>query len=225
MKRVAFFTVLMLVTGATFAQNFQLHYDFREERQYFTSTLEMFKPDKYGATYWFVDVDYDYRHDGYKSASLSYLEIARYINLPLGNLSATVQYNDGLIGTPVGRIPLGPVWLGGVSYPINLGFITLNTDLLYRMKYNSDAPDAQITFVWTKTTLEGKITIDGFMDIWSEDKADGSGKQMVLLTEPQIWTNVTDHLAFGSEVEISKNFYGGTSNVKIFPTIAMKWNF
>jgi len=225
MKRVSFFAVLMLITSAVFAQNLQIHYDFREERQYYTTTLEMFKPDEYGATFFFVDMDYDYRHDGFKSASLSYLEIARYVSIPVGNLSVTLQYNDGIIGTPVGGFPLGPVWLGGVSYPVNLGFITLNTDLLYRHSYSSDAPDAQLTFVWTKTLLEDKITFTGFMDIWSQDKMDEDGKEMVLLTEPQIWTHITDHLSFGSEIEISKNFLPGEDDVKIFPTVAMKWNF
>jgi hypothetical protein len=41
------------------AQNIQQHYDFGKDRDYFTTTLEMFKPDEYGSTYFFVDFDYN----------------------------------------------------------------------------------------------------------------------------------------------------------------------
>lgn len=42
------------------AQNLQLHYDFGQDRKFFTSTLEMFKPDTLGSTFWFVDFDFNF---------------------------------------------------------------------------------------------------------------------------------------------------------------------
>ena len=56
------------------AQNLQLHYDFWKGRQYLTSTVEMFKPDKHGSTFFFVDMDYDLSDAKVK---LAYWEIAR----------------------------------------------------------------------------------------------------------------------------------------------------
>lgn len=220
MKRLFFVSALLLFTGSLFAQNLQIHYDFSKDRQFVTTTLEMFKPDKYGSTFWFVDMDYNDNHDGYKSASLSYWEIARYVNLPIDKLSATVQYNDGTVAS----FPLGPIWLFGLSYPVDLGFMTINTDILYRTAYNSDAPDAQLTLVWFKNFFKGHVTFDGFLDLWTQDKPGENGKQFVLLTEPQIWYNITDHLSAGSEVEISKNFLP-SDDVEVKPTIALKWNF
>ncbi len=220
MKRIIISLFLMLITGSLSAQNFQFHYDFSKDRKYVTTTLEMFKPDKYGSTFWFVDMDYNKKHNGYKSVSLSYWEIARYINLPLDKLTATVQYNDGTVA----GAPLGPIWLFGVSYPIDFGFITLNTDLLYRIAYDSNAPDAQLTTVWFKNFFQGKLTFDGFLDFWTQDKSSGNEKQFVLLTEPQIWYNLGEHLSVGSEVEISRNFLS-QKRVEVKPTIAMKWNF
>ena len=69
--------------------------------------------------------------------------------------------------------------------------------------------------------------IQAHYDFWRGEKADGHG-QMVILTEPQFWYNVTPHLSFGSEIEISNNFIYNTYNDKSFfvnPTIAAKWNF
>jgi hypothetical protein len=224
MKRLIVFMFLILA-GRAFSQNLQLHYDFGKDRKYFTSTIEMFKPDEYGSTFFFVDMDYN--RGGNNSVSLAYWEISRYVNLPFVNgLSATVQYNDGMLhikGTNM-DVPLGHIWLAGLSYPINLGFVTLNTDFLFRKDYLSEnKADGQLTTTWFVPFLSGKFQFDGFMDIWST-KQSGENK-VVLLTEPQIWFNLTNHLAVGSEVEISNNFIPGENSVQVNPTLAAKWNF
>ena len=62
------------------AQNVQLHYDFGgalydkdlHGRPVLTSTVEMFKADKWGSTYFFVDMDYTS-----KGVAAGYWEIAR----------------------------------------------------------------------------------------------------------------------------------------------------
>ena len=40
----------MAFGAAVKAQNLQVHYDFGKDRKQITTTLEMFKPDKYGST-------------------------------------------------------------------------------------------------------------------------------------------------------------------------------
>jgi len=218
-KGILFIFVLFGIS--TFAQNFQLHYDFGKDRKYFTSTFEMYKQDEYGATYWFVDIDYN--HPGNKSASLAYYEIARYILLPLPvkNISATVQYNDGT--APWG--PLGHIWLVGLSYPINLGLFTLNTDVLYRKDYFSKGGDMQITGVWYIPVFDGKLILTGFFDLWSTKNFATDKRDFVFLSEPQWWINVTNHLGLGGEVEISNNFIPGKTTVQVNPTLGFKWTF
>lgn len=209
----------MLILG----QNLQLHYDYGDGRNYLTSTIEMFKPDEYGATFFFFDMDYNYQ-EGDKSTSLAYLELARYISIPVDKFSVTIQYNDGIIGENYAwSAPLGPVWLGGLSYPLDLGFITLNTDVLFRKSRNSDAPDAQLTIVWNKKFLNDKLTFMGFFDLWSQDKMTEDGKEPVLLTEPQLWYGVSKHLSIGGEIELSKNFV--SDDFEIMPTLGLKWQF
>ena len=47
--RKAIFALMLLVAMSAQAQtNLQFHYDFGENRNYVTTTLEMFKPDKWG---------------------------------------------------------------------------------------------------------------------------------------------------------------------------------
>jgi hypothetical protein len=217
-----------------YAQNLQVHYDFGEDRKYITSTLEMFKPDEFGATFFFVD--FDYNLPGNNSMSLAYFEIARYVNV-YKQLALTVQYNDGFI---VGTAPnfsgnaaytLNQSWLGGVSYPIDLGFVTLNTDVLAKRIYGSEGLDAQLTIVWFVPFLDNRINFTGFLDFWSQDiklrnfMSSSDKKEMVFLAEPQIWFNVINHLAIGTEIEISNNFLPVQKEVKVNPTLALKWNF
>lgn len=63
----AFF--LTFVSFVTCAQNIQLHYDLG--RNSLTSTVEMFRPDDWGSTFFFVDFDYHWKASG------AYWEISR----------------------------------------------------------------------------------------------------------------------------------------------------
>lgn len=219
MKKLFLLFVLIFASNA-FAQNIQLHYDLGEDREYFTSTIEMFKPDEYGATFFFVD--FDYNASGNKSINLAYFEIARYISIPgAGGLSGTVQYNDGT--APWG--PLGHIVMAGASYPIDLGFVTLNTDLLFRKDYLSEGSDVQLTTVWFVPFFDGKLTFTGFLDVWTGEYWYTDGKEVVLLTEPQLWYNIDSHLSIGGEVEISSNFIPLTDGIEVNPTLGVKWNF
>ena len=69
----------LLLCAALHAQNVQFHYDFGRaaydrlgDRPLWTTTVEMFKPDKWGSTFFFVDMDY--KSDGVASF---YWEISR----------------------------------------------------------------------------------------------------------------------------------------------------
>ncbi len=220
MKKFVVLFFLVFAT-ATLAQNFQLHYDLGEDRKYITSTIEMFKPDKFGATFFFVD--FDYNATGNKTMSLAYFEIARYFSIPgVEKLSATVQYNDGT--APWGR--LGSIWLGGASYAFDLSIGSVSVDILYRKDYLSlTSSNVQGTVVWFLPFLDGKLTLTGFLDVWTGEYWYSGGSTVVLLTEPQIWYNVWENLNLGGEVEISNNFLPGTDGFQFKPTLGFKWVF
>ena len=78
MKRILL--ALLLVSGlfSAQAQNIQLHYDLGKDRKFFTSTVEMFRPDNWGTSFFFIDMDYssDVRNVN-NGISLAYWEIAR----------------------------------------------------------------------------------------------------------------------------------------------------
>lgn len=64
--------------------NAQILYDFGTDRKFVTLTLEMFKQDKWGSTYFFVDHDFNYDKMvvGVKNIAQggTYTEISRALN-------------------------------------------------------------------------------------------------------------------------------------------------
>ncbi|WP_108822958.1 DUF5020 family protein [Dysgonomonas sp. Marseille-P4361] len=231
MKKVLVTLALLVLSCVGFAQNIQLHFDPRHalhgdkisEKNYFTATFEMFKPDKWGSTFMFVDLDFNQSRGNIGTA---YLEIARDLKLGKSPIMAHVEFNGGLASW--GKIP--NAYLAGASYATNLGGVNLSTYVAY--KYHAFARvsnDVQWTVTWGVNLLNDKLTLSGFLDLWTENKdrshaTSSNDKKVVLLTEPQIWYNVTPNLSLGSEIEISNNFLPYNKTV-VNPTLAAKWNF
>jgi len=78
-----------------------------------------------------------------------------------------------------------------------------------------------------KQTIAWRIYgfVDGNKNLTGE--GDLTGKRLILLSEPQIWYNLTSHFSAGSEIELSYNFVNKftESRFRALPTLAAKWNF
>lgn len=236
LKKVLFTLVLIVSSFSIYAQNLQLHFDPRHalhgdkisEKNYFTATFEMFKPDKWGSTFMFVDLDFNQSRGNIGTA---YMEIARDIKLGKSPIMAHVEFNGGVGNAETIGFSIANAYMAGASYSTMVGKANIGTYLVY--KYNAFAKvsnDVQWTVTWGVDLLNNKVRICGFLDVWTQDKkatlGDGhSGKHVVLLTEPQFWYNLTPNLALGSEIEISNNFLKRKDKAYINPTIAAKWNF
>jgi len=224
MKKLLTGIFLFAAIASQAQTNLQVNYDFGKNRKYVTSTLEMFKPDKWGNTFFFVDFDFNYDAD--KNPGLAYMEIARCINTWGGPFSAHVEYNGGLGGYPGGSYPINNAWLAGLDYGIhNADYSkTLNLKALYKHIVGKQE-SAQFTAVWGLHFMDRKISFTGFADIWLEDNTFGAvTTKTVFIAEPQLWYNFTQNLSAGGEVEIASNF-AGTKGVQVNPTLGVKWNF
>lgn len=86
LRKVLFLVLSLTLFQQAMAQvNMQVFYDMGTDRKFVTMTLEMFKADKWGNTYFFIDHDFNYKqHDDTQKNSLApggtYLEIARCLN-------------------------------------------------------------------------------------------------------------------------------------------------
>ncbi len=234
MKRNNLILLLVFAVTGAFAQNVQLHYDFGKDRQYPTTTVEMFRPDKWGSTFFFVDMDYN--ANNVKGVSLAYWEIARAINLGKTPLAFHAEYNGGFGQFPGdlfnGAYTINGAWLGGVDYVWNKSDFSRGFTFQVLYKYIRDKHDAafQLTGVWYMHFLNKKMTFSGFADFWREDNAFLNDNEsldetkFMFLSEPQLWYNFTPNISLGTEIELSSNF-GGVKGFAVNPTLAAKWTF
>lgn len=247
MKR---FLLLILLVGAmsATAQNVQLHYDFgrhaykslnnenkADARAALTSTVEMFRPDKGGSTFFFVDMNYN------QGVSGAYWEISRELNFwqnsKMSWLSAHIEYNGGLeIGKPRSTAPgvsYDDAFLFGATYSghskdfSKTWSITASYKLIPRNSMTMH--NFQITGVWGMTFARGYMSFIGFIDFWREHRA-WQNTSYILLAEPQLWFNFNAikgceklNLSIGTEVELSNNFVN--KGFYAIPTAAVKWTF
>ena len=236
MRKVFFFVLAAMAAFTAQAQNIQLHYDFGRNiytgeesgRQKVTITLEQFKADKWGSWYYFVDVDLSSHF-----TESAYTEISREFKLGKQSpFAAHVEYDGGLSRSG----SFQQAGLIGAAYNGHTADFskTWSVQLLYKQFFKSydnthSYASAQLTGVWGLNFFNKKLTFSGFIDFWRGEKADSHGC-LVILSEPQLWYNFTEHFSVGTEWEFSNNFiYNSdpTSDKTFFwnPTVAVKWNF
>lgn len=223
MKKLLLIAIFFIAFVSVKAQNIQTHYDFGKDRNYLTTTLEMFKPDKYGNTFFFVD--FDYGVNGTKGVSMAYMEIARCLKFWDSPFSAHIEYNGGFGQfAPGSAYQINDAWLSGVDYSWNAKDYSKGISLkaLYKnIRGNEYRNSFQLTAVWYAHFFDKKISFTGFADFWREKTHLG---KFVFISEPQLWFNLTESFSIGSEVEFSQDF-AGMEGFNTKPTIAAKWNF
>lgn len=239
MKKILLSTLLWMATIPMFAQlNVQLHYDFADalygkelsNRPHWTATIENFKADKWGSTYFFVDLDF-----GGNTMKSAYAEISREFKLGTSPFAAHVEYNGGLSGGG----SYNDAYLAGAAWSwANQDFSkTFSFQVLYKYlarQVVGSKHSWQLTTVWGIHFAKGLCTFSGYADVWHDNSVKGN---LVLSSEPQFWFNlnalesVPDDflLSLGTEVELTKSLVWPTDGLNdrfyAIPTLAAKWTF
>ena len=230
-RLIAVIAVALFGTATAFGQNIQMHYDFG--RNCATTTVEMFRPDKGGSTFFFVDFDYSPKVSG------AYWEIAREIcfwqESKLNWLSAHIEYNGGL-NTAAGSF--NNAFLAGLTYSGHSKDWSKTWSITASYKVipgtigllgQTQPHNFQITGVWNLDLFNHWISFNGFADFWREARP-WQNTKFIFITEPQLWVNLNNikgwekvRLSVGTEVELSCNFV--QKGFKALPTVALKWTF
>ena len=235
MKKLAaiLFLAVMFIAmpSKTSAQNIQLHHDI--DRNATTTTVEMFRPDAAGSTFFFIDLDYSPKVSG------AYWEISRefcfWKESKLNWLSVHAEFNGGM-NSEAGSF--NNAWLGGLTYSGHSSDWSKTWSLSAMYKYIPGTVDTkgkrqvhnfQITGVWNLDFFDHWISFNGFADFWREHRA-WQDTEFIFLAEPQLWVNLNKFkgwekigLSLGTEVEISHNFV--EKGFEAMPTLAAKWTF
>lgn len=235
MKKLASILILTMLfvtmSSEAFGQNVQIHHDL--EREATTTTVEMFRPDAGGSTFFFVDLDYSPKVSG------AYWEIARefcfWQQSKFNWLSVHAEFNGGM-SSEAGSF--NNSWLAGLTYSGHSQDWSKTWSLSAMYKYIPGTVDTkgkkqvhnfQLTGVWNLDFFNHWISFNGFADFWREHRA-WQGTEFIFLAEPQLWVNLKNikgwekvNLSLGTEVEISNNFV--EEGFEVMPTLAAKWTF
>lgn len=235
MRKNFLFLLFALCLGITAqAQNVQLHYDFgrmlnradQPSRPNLTTTVEMFRPDSWGNTFFFVDMNY--QTAGVTSA---YWEISREFSLGKTPLALHVEFDGGLSN----QFSFNNAYLAGLTYAYNNKDYSAGFTLTPMYKYleKQGRPHSyQLTGTWYMNFAQGLLTFSGFADLWGDRNFVTGDNMTVFLTEPQLWFNLNKlrgvdpkfNLSIGTEWELSSNF-AVRGKFVVNPTLAIKWAF
>lgn len=223
-------------------QNVQFLYDLGHTlygdltgRPNITTTVEMFKPDKWGSTFLFTDIDY--YTDG---AAGVYWEITRKFTVHK-EWALHLEYNGGATSIEHTAIAsrfqhavlVGPSW-NWVSANHQNNF---SVSALYKQYFKGMGRKAfssvQGTVVWGFNFVNGLLTASGFCDVWYDPDVKG---KVSFLSQPQFWVNLNTlkgmdgiNLSLGTELNVSNNFIyndkGENDKFFVIPSLAAKWTF
>jgi hypothetical protein len=231
MRKLLTLLLIIVAASALKAQNVQLHYDLGKDHKFPWTHVEMFKPDKWGSTFFFIDMNYG--EGDVHGVSLAYWEIARALKFWKSPFALHVEFNGGFgqfkTSTPLnGAYQINNAWLFGGEYTWNTKDFSkvFTLQAMYKTIQDKNSASFQITGVWTIQMLKKAVTFSGFADFWREDNFAGTSDmtKYVFLTKPQLWYNFTEHFSAGTEEDISANF-SGHRGFMINPNLSAKWTF
>ena len=231
MKKILLILLIFVLASALKAQNVQLHYNLGKDHKYLWNHIEMFKPDKWGSSFFFIDMNYG--EGGVHGMSMAYWEITRSFKFWKSPFALHVEYDGGFgqfktSNPPNGAYQINDAWLLGGEYTWNTKDFSkvFTLQAMYKNIRDKNSVAFQITGVWAIQMAKKKVTFSGFADFWREDNfmETADRTRFVLLTKPQLWYNFTEHFSVGTEEDISSNF-SGHKGFMVNPTIAAKWTF
>ena len=195
----------------------------------------MFKGDKFGDTFWFIDHYYAKSSQRPALASAvngSYFEIERGLNFwqesALKDFSVHVEYDGSTWGA-------GIFCFGGKYFFHSADYSRMLTlYLMYDQHIGVGRADVPVKFtaVWGLNDLFGLkgLNFKGFCDVWGNNTLylDGTTTKYSILAEPQLWMNLggafDHHLDIGTEIELSYNF-AGHKGFMCNPCAGIRWTF
>ncbi|MGN0233725.1 MAG: DUF5020 family protein [Bacteroidaceae bacterium] len=236
MRKMFLCALAQVMAIAAFSQvNVQLHYDLgsatnpnsEASRQKVTTTVEMFKADRLGSTFFFIDMDYRNKktltapvsHDVTTRGVLgAYWEVSRdftFAKVKDSNVSFTAhgEYDGGLnLSGPFQQcILVGPAlqWHND-DFRKTFTFQAMYKHMLKGNNGLEGHASFQTTVVWGLTFANDLCTFSGFADLWYaqvpknvyKGKLGSDQRGLIFLTEPQFWFNVVNRHSANNKLSI-----------------------
>ena len=245
MKYLVLLTILFY-SPAIFAQDIQLHYDFRHSidpalnsRNFPTIYFEYFKPMdstssfiKPGAFFMKMEDDLEGSQDNIDKA---FMQVSQTFRLWQPKIFAAVQYSGGLgVTTPAQySYYINNCFSIGPSYPFQWKGGYFNAEIFYNYNILTEpSNDVMLSFYWGKGFWNYKLEFDGDFELYTLNRNQGTpatedlkGKIVSFFGEPQVWLKVKGNLSMGSKVLLYYHVISTQDLFEVYPTIAVRIKF
>lgn len=236
--------ILVLTGSIVKAQNIQFHYDLgryvqptdQAGRPYITMTVEQQSVDKFGDTFYFVDMNF--QNQGAVAANWKFMRNLRFWKNPL---AIHLRYDGGLrfantnttSDIPRTAFSIKDAFFVGPSYTYlsRDRKLMLSAAPLYKyIKGHAEPHNWELVAIWKYAPGNGLFSATGFVTYWRE-KMPLFGTSTRLMSQPQFWLNLNKlkgvsedlKLSVGTEFRISNNV--DQKGFVFAPTLALKWSF
>jgi len=228
MMKLTMMVCLLLIAVSVQAQftGMQFHYetgtfkagDQKVKRNSVSVQFETLNFDSLGTYY--VNANFKYSMDD--KATFAQLKMFRSFKIkPLNPVQLAVGH-AGIVG-------INSFYYAGVHMPFRIGKVTFLPLLLYSYNKNAQSPDARFTSGYSTRLFKNKVSVFGFVDVWTMDRYTTeralNGKRIGAQMTPQIWYNINNHIAMGTKLDISINRYSIDESIDVLPTAGVRWIF
>ncbi|HZY36484.1 MAG TPA: DUF5020 family protein [Mucilaginibacter sp.] len=238
--------VILSFPADIFAQNLQLHYDFRHSIdpkhnpqnfptlyfEYFKamdSTSSFIKP---GSFFMKIEDDLQGNRD---NIGKSFIQASQTFRMWRPKIFAAVQYSGGLGVTDPAQYSyyINNCFSIGPSYPFQWKGAYFNAEIFYN--YNilkKPSNDIMISFYWGKGFWNYKMEFDGDFELYTLNRNQGDaatqnlkGKIVSFFGEPQVWFKVKGNFSIGSKFIMYYHVINPQNLFEVYPTIAARIKF
>lgn len=236
-----FFPVFIIFTTACFSQNFQLHYDFRHTidpglnpDNFPAFSFEYFKDiDTTGTGSFLLKIQTDLKGKN-NNAGQIFTQVSQSLRFWKPKIYMAFSYSGGLGVTPDSYgYYLANTYGAGVSYPFQWKGAWIATNLVFRYTaFDKPSWDPQFTFYFGKGFIDYRIFLAGSFVFWTQNKDKGniptehlSGKELAFFGDPQVWIRIKNSLSAGSKINVLYNLVGDQNDIKLYPTLGLRYQF
>lgn len=231
--------ILMLIASSpAAAQTVQLGYDLRHSvdpanhaRDFVTASFETVESFSYGSLLLKVDADLSGR-DG--NLGKLYAQLSHDLKFWKPPVFLHLEYSGGLgfVGESEIAYHITDTYSIGAAYPFRLLGGWASTFLAYRLtSFDRPSYDPIYSFWWGKD-LGRRVSVTAYFVLWTINRNHGDewtaglrGKKLSGLGEPQVWLNLNRLFAVGSEVRLYYQVFDYPERLRVYPTLAVKYQF
>ena len=229
----------LIFTGQLYAQQLQLHYDFRHSidpqrnaKNFPSLSFEYFRSnDSTGSFLLKMQTDLQGEHG---NAGQFFLQLAQNFRYWKPKIYLSLNFTGGLgVAPPDFSYYLTNTFALGAAYPFGWKGAWLSANLAYRYTaFRKASHDAQFTFYFGRGFFHYRVLVAGSLVAWTENRNQGTdftqnqqGKKFSFFGDPQIWCKVGKRISLGSRLNVFFHVVTPDNAVQVYPTLGLKQQF